>query len=168
MSRTTDLATAISQDIAYIAAQIKAGKDASFYLKRAAGYADELAGEPAAASSAAPTAAAADGGDPLLVPTEADGQEGTIAGGKLVSKAAILDATSISMVNAGNPPLAEAAPYSGQALKETLNQVISSTSAADGRDIVFSVFHDGVCVAVVHGDTSTDTGALAVQYGLPQ
>jgi hypothetical protein len=40
-------------------------------------------------------------------------------------------------VNAGNPPLAEAAPYAGQALKETLNQVISSTSAADGRDIVY-------------------------------
>jgi hypothetical protein len=138
MSRTSDLTTAIAQDIKYALGLVSLGKDPTFWLERAAGYASELVGaDVPAAAPAAPTLLPPAGGDPLLIPTEPDGQMGTILGGKKVSKAAILDATSIAAVNAGNPPLAEAAPYAGQALKETLNQVISSTSAADGRDIVY-------------------------------
>ena len=55
MSRTSDLTMAISQDIKYALGLVKAGKDPTFWLDRASGYAFELVGaNPAAAPT--PTA----------------------------------------------------------------------------------------------------------------
>ena len=56
MSRTSDLTMAISQDIKYALGLVKAGKDPTFWLDRASGYAFELVGANPAAAPTVPTA----------------------------------------------------------------------------------------------------------------
>lgn len=97
-------------------------------------------------------------GDPLLIPTESN------AGGKLVSVAAVMDATSIADQNAGSPAIAEAGPYVGQAAKEAFSGVLG---VGTGDSITFTVFLNGVVVAVVNGNSNTDTAALGQNYGVP-
>lgn len=98
------------------------------------------------------------GGDPMLIPTDAG------FGGKLYSKAALLDANSIATVNAGNPPIAVAAAYSGQAAAEGYSGVVAAGTGGDGW--LFTVFKDGAVVGTEAGDNNTDTSALAARFGV--
>ncbi len=96
--------------------------------------------------------------DPMLIPTESN------AGGKLVSKAAVMDAVSIAAQNAGEPATPGAAQYVGQAAKEGFSGVLATGT---GESITFTVFLDGHVVGTSHGNGDTDTQALGRQFGVP-
>lgn len=151
----SDLITAARKQIEYAQKELKSGDKAAAleHLTKADGFLER-------ASADAPEAVAkvASEADPLLEPVDPG------RGGKLISKAAQLDAASIAAVNNGDDPEPVGAPYAGQAAKEGYSAVVA---AGTGSSITFTVFLNGAVVAVVKGDSTTDTSALADQYGLP-
>jgi hypothetical protein len=140
MATRAALEKAIATNERYAANYRKAGKDPAKYVAKIAALKAQL-----------PPA------DPLLVPTETDWS------GKLVSKAAVMDATSIANVNAGQPPTPGAETYKGAALAERFSGVIG---VGTGGTIVFSVFVAGFGAAIFNGDSATDVAALGHQYGI--